>query len=189
MTDIFANIFKDRITPFWISFWANSYKRQERRDAFKEKWDQRKNRALQHRVFLLGFFWCLVFPALIVLKVDKTWLQNLLKDFWINEQSVISPIVSLFALFVATFGIFLAGRRNDTTERGQVIERFTRAVEQLGHKEQAVRIGGLHGLEHIAEISLEERSQAFSVLDGFVRSQMANKFSKTFNATLGESRC
>ena len=143
----------------------------------KAKWVQLKDWALQPRVFLLGFFWCLLLPLGIILVVDGEWIKSYLK-FWLNEQSVISPIVSLFAFFVATFGIFLAGRRNDTTERGQVIERFTRAVEQLGHEEQAVRIGGLHGLERIAEISLEERSQAFSVLDGFVRSQMAKSSQK-----------
>ena len=192
-------VFKDRITPLWILFWRNHYRREARRARLRARWVKFKAWVFKPRIFLGGFVWCLAFPALIVLKVDKTWIKNLLENFWINEQSVISPIVSLFAFFAATFGLFLAGRRtqevlrqnnitleqkevaleqNKIIEQGQVIERFTRAVEQLGHDNQAVRVGGLYGLERIAEESPKERRQAFSMLAGFVRSRGAIKYQK-----------
>ena len=121
---------------------------------------------------LIGYY----FPSSVII---GAWL----KSFWINEQSVISPIVSLFAFFVATFGLFLAGRRtqeflnqNKIAERGQVIERFTRAVEQLGHGKQEVRIGGLYALGRIAEESPEERRQVIEILAGFVRSKAAIEY-------------
>ena len=114
---------------------------------------------------LVGAFWCVGAPSIIILGdllivcyfPSSLMIGAWLESFWINEQSVISPIVSLFAFFVATFGLFLAGRRtqellnqNNIAERGQVIERFTRAIEQLGNDNQAVRVGGLYGLERIA---------------------------------------
>ena len=109
------------------------------------------------------------------------WLES----FWINEQSVISPIVSLFAFFVATLGLFLAGRRtqeflnqNNIAEQGQLIERFARAIEQLGHERQEVRMGGLYVLGRVAETSPAERSQAISMLAGFVRSKAPIEYQK-----------
>ena len=140
---------------------------------------------------LVGAFWCVGAPSIIILgdlligyyfpssSIIGVWL----KSFWINKQSVISPIVSLVAFFAATFGLFLAGRRtqellkqNNIAERGQVIERFTRAVEQLGYGEQEVRIGGLYGLGRIAETSPAERRQVIEILAGFVRSKAAIKY-------------
>jgi Pentapeptide repeats (8 copies) len=53
--------------------------------------------------------------------------------------------------------------------QGQVAERFTRAVEQLGSAKVGVRLGGIYGLEQIAKQSPGDRLQIFEVLCAYVR--------------------
>ena len=44
------------------------------------------------------------------------------------------------------------------TREGQLTDRFTRAVEQLGNADVAVRVGGIYALGRIAEESITERA-------------------------------
>jgi uncharacterized protein YjbI with pentapeptide repeats len=57
-----------------------------------------------------------------------------------------------------------------TAQQGQVTERFTRAIEQLGHAELDVRLGGIYALERIANDSPNDRTAIAEVLTAFVRS-------------------
>ena len=43
-------------------------------------------------------------------------------------------------------------RTHELTEQGQVTDRFTKAIEQLGSDKLDVRIGGIYALERIARI-------------------------------------
>jgi hypothetical protein len=56
------------------------------------------------------------------------------------------------------------------TERGQVTDRYTRAIEQLGSDKIDVRIGGIYALERIARDSPADRAAIGEVLTAFVRS-------------------
>ncbi|HKX06411.1 MAG TPA: pentapeptide repeat-containing protein [Methylomirabilota bacterium] len=52
---------------------------------------------------------------------------------------------------------------------GQVTERFTRAMEQLGSNTLAVRLGGIYALERIAKDSARDHGPIMEVLTAFVR--------------------
>jgi hypothetical protein len=54
-------------------------------------------------------------------------------------------------------------------ERGQVTERFGRAIDQLGHDQLDVRLGGIYALERIARDSPLDRLTIYEVLTAFVR--------------------
>jgi hypothetical protein len=54
-------------------------------------------------------------------------------------------------------------------QQGQVTERFTRAIDQLGHAEPAVRLGGIYALERIANDSPDDRDTIAEVLMAYVR--------------------
>ena len=55
-------------------------------------------------------------------------------------------------------------------QQGHITERFSRAVEQLGHDRVAVRIGGLYALKRIAEDSVErDHLVVMDVLSNFIR--------------------
>ncbi len=55
------------------------------------------------------------------------------------------------------------------SESGQVTERFTRAIDQLGSKEMTIRLGGIYALEAIYRDSEDERQAAVEVMSAFVR--------------------
>jgi hypothetical protein len=55
-------------------------------------------------------------------------------------------------------------------QQGQITERFTRAIDQLGHAQLDVRLGGIYALERIARDSPTDRATIGEVLTAFVRS-------------------
>ncbi len=55
-------------------------------------------------------------------------------------------------------------------EQGHITERFSRAIEQLGHDRVAVRIGGIYALKRIAEDSAaRDHLAVMDVLTNFIR--------------------
>jgi hypothetical protein len=55
------------------------------------------------------------------------------------------------------------------TEQGQVTDRYTRAVEQLGHEKAPVRLGALYSLEHLAQDNSEYRQTVVDVVCAYLR--------------------
>ena len=55
------------------------------------------------------------------------------------------------------------------TEQGQLTERFTRAVDQLGSDRLDVRLGGIYALERIARDYPPDRSTIGEVLTAYIR--------------------
>jgi hypothetical protein len=80
-------------------------------------------------------------------------------------------------MLTLTAGIFVAGTLWFTAQsyrlarRGQVTDRSTRAIEQLGSDKLAVRIGSIYALEHIARDSPPDHSMVIEVLAAFAREQ------------------
>jgi Pentapeptide repeats (8 copies) len=54
-------------------------------------------------------------------------------------------------------------------EQGQITERFTRAIDQLGSEHLDVRLGGIYALERIARDSPGDRSTIGEVLTAYIR--------------------
>ena len=64
-------------------------------------------------------------------------------------------------------------------QEGQITERFTRAVEQLGNRDSmAIRLGGLYALERIATDSEGDHWQVMEVLTAFVREKSPHREDK-----------
>jgi hypothetical protein len=66
-------------------------------------------------------------------------------------------------------GATAALRQVRVAREGQVTERFTRAIDQIGHESLDVRLGGIYALERITRDSDEDRSTIAEVLTAFVR--------------------
>jgi len=62
-------------------------------------------------------------------------------------------------------------KQADISEEGQITERFTRAIEQLGNDEHiAIRLGGIYALERIAKDSpTKDHPQIMEVLTAYIR--------------------
>jgi hypothetical protein len=55
------------------------------------------------------------------------------------------------------------------TEQGQITDRYTRAVEQLGHEKAPVRLGALYSLEHLAQDNPDYRQTVVDVVCAYLR--------------------
>jgi Pentapeptide repeats (8 copies) len=71
---------------------------------------------------------------------------------------------------VLLVGAYFTYRQLRTTREGQITERYTRAIDQLGHAQLDVRLGGIYALERIARDSPADRPTIGEVLTAFVRS-------------------
>ena len=60
-------------------------------------------------------------------------------------------------------------RTLELTEQGQVTDRYTKAIEQLGSDKLDVRIGGIYALQRIANDSAQDHPTVMEVLAAFVR--------------------
>jgi hypothetical protein len=78
-------------------------------------------------------------------------------------------MLQLLGGLVLGAGAVATWRQLRVAREGQVTERFTRAVDQLGRLEVDVRIGGIYGLERIARDSAVDRIMVTEVLTAFVR--------------------
>ena len=63
----------------------------------------------------------------------------------------------------------MSRRTFELTEQGQVTDRYTKAIEQLGSDKLAVRIGGIYALERIARDSARDHPAGMEVLTAFIR--------------------
>jgi len=60
-------------------------------------------------------------------------------------------------------------RTFELTEQGQVTDRYTKAIEQLGSDKLDVRIGGIYALERVARDSARDHPTVMEVLTAFIR--------------------
>ena len=70
-----------------------------------------------------------------------------------------------------------ATRKNaELAEKGLITDRLTRAIEQIAHEKPYVRVGGIRGLEQIADTQEEERMKIAHILASFIRTQAVKNY-------------
>ena len=86
------------------------------------------------------------------------------------------------AIFV---GIYLTWRRIRATEKqvaiseqGQITDRFTKAIEQLGSEKLELRLGAIFALERIAKDSKDDHWTIMEVLTAYIRERSGAKESR-----------
>ena len=130
-----------------------------------------------------GIQW-LVWIAVVVLALAIVWALFVPLADWLAHHDVGSAKGSLHEtaldnargrLLTLGAGLFAAGAlvftaRNFTLSReGQVTDRYTKAIEQLGSDKLDVRIGGIYALERVARDSAKDHPTGMEVLTAFVR--------------------
>jgi Pentapeptide repeats (8 copies) len=88
------------------------------------------------------------------------------------RTTLLQGIGGLFLIsgVVATWRqVQLTRHQLDILREGQITERFTRAIEQLGSDNLDVRLGGIYALERIASSSEDDRGPILEVLTAYVR--------------------
>ena len=111
--------------------------------------------------------------AYLVLEVAPDWFANTdnldSKGHADERQGVRTASLALLAGTVAVIGAIYTGRTFALNRAGQITDRFTKAIEQLGSKALDVRLGGIYALERIARDSKEDHPQVMEVLTAYVR--------------------
>ena len=124
---------------------------------------------------------CIVLWKVPVLQIppeiaDPMARAELENEFRKTLAQVVLGVVVLVGLYFTRRQMIATERRVTAAEQtvevgreGQITERFTRAVEQLGSDKMEVRLGGIYALERIAKDSAKDRWQVMEVLTAFVR--------------------
>ncbi|HEX5497837.1 MAG TPA: pentapeptide repeat-containing protein, partial [Thermomicrobiales bacterium] len=99
---------------------------------------------------------------------------------------VLGGIAVLAGLVVAWQQLGQTAQNLRVSEEGQITDRFTRAVDQLGDDDLTVRLGGIYALERIARDSPRDYAATMEVLTAFARQPPASA-SATPSADPGET--
>ncbi|WP_433418808.1 pentapeptide repeat-containing protein [Microtetraspora malaysiensis] len=83
-------------------------------------------------------------------------------------QAVTGLVVIGGVVFTA-LGLWYTAQTLNTTQQGQITDRYTKAVEQLGSTKSDVRLGGIYALQRLASDSPRDQDTIRNVLSGFVR--------------------
>jgi hypothetical protein len=75
----------------------------------------------------------------------------------------------IFGLYFTSQTLLTSQETLRTTQEGQITERFTKAIEQLGRDNLSMRLGGIYALERIARDSAKDHWPVMEVLTAFVR--------------------
>jgi hypothetical protein len=85
------------------------------------------------------------------------------------------------ALIYTARNFTLSRRTFELTEQGQVTDRYTKAIEQLGSDKLDVRIGGIYALERIARDSARDQRVVMEVLAAFIRERSRKRLTPSAN--------
>jgi len=78
-------------------------------------------------------------------------------------------LLTLGAGLLAAGALLFTARNFVLSREGQVTDRYTKAIEQLGSEKLDVRIGGIYALERIARDSAKDHPTVIEVLTAFIR--------------------
>lgn len=78
-------------------------------------------------------------------------------------------LLTLGAGLLAAGALLFTARNFGLSREGQVTDRYTKAIEQIGSEKLDVRIGGIYALERIALDSARDHPTVMEVLTAFIR--------------------
>lgn len=123
--------------------------------------------------------------ALVVLAaVLLAWIVLSPSEIWSNDQATgvidrLEKLAKALTPLAIAIGVYIGWRRTRATEEqvriseeGQITDRFTKAIEQLGtsgEKELAIRLGGIYALARIARDSKNDHWAVMEVLTAYLR--------------------
>ncbi len=108
-------------------------------------------------------------------QVEAKELFKLENELRTQRIQIITSAAQIFAGVALLVGIYFAWANLLTTRQGQITDRFIRAIDQLGatnkdgKPEREIRLGGIYGLQRIAEESPENYQPIRDILNDYIR--------------------
>ena len=133
----------------------------------------------------------LVALAVVVLALAIAWALFVPVADWLARHDVGSAkgsllqtardaargrLLTLGAGLLAAGALLFTARTFTLSREGQVTDRYTKAIEQLGSKELDVRIGGIYALERVARDSARDHPTVMEVLTAFIREHLHDQW-------------
>ena len=84
-------------------------------------------------------------------------------------NAIRSTLMQGLAGLAVLVGVFFTWRQVQVSRQGQVTDRYTRAIDQLGRDSPELRVGAIYALERIARDSATDRLTIAEVLGTFIR--------------------
>jgi hypothetical protein len=106
-------------------------------------------------------------PSLLYGDVSKASPDARLQAASGFRTALVAGLVGLAALG----SLAIATRTYRLTQQGQITDRYTKAIEQLGSEKLEIRLGGIYALERIAVDSERDHRTVVEVLGAFAREQ------------------
>ncbi len=97
------------------------------------------------------------------------------KDRFNIEDEARRTLATTLGGIVVLAGAYFTWRNIKVAQEGQITDRFTKAIEQLGAEKLAVRLGGIYALERIANQSERDYWPILEVLSTYVRENAPRK--------------
>ena len=86
-----------------------------------------------------------------------------------QKKDLVVTLAQILAGTALLSGLYFTWRTLQVNREGQITERFTRAIDQLGSNELEIRLGGIYALERIARDSEQDHWPIMEVLTAYVR--------------------
>lgn len=90
------------------------------------------------------------------------------------ENQYRATLAQILGGIAVGIGIYFAWGNLTTAREGQITERFTRAVDQLGSEKIGIRLGGIYSLERVSKESEKDYWSIMEILTAFVRENSPN---------------
>ena len=127
---------------------------------------------MQTIVFILGaillvlILW--IFPHL-QLKFSKADIKG--KDRIELKNKLRLTLAQILGGAFILGGLFFTWQSLNVSKEGQITERFTRAINQLGDEQLQIRLGGIYALERIAKDSKRDHWPIMEILTAYIRTR------------------
>lgn len=120
-------------------------------------------------LFIIAVFLLIALPHWQV-----SGIKNVTEKVTLENQSR-ATFAQILGGIAVGIGIYLAWGNLTNAREGQITERFTRAVEQLGNEKIEIRLGGIYALERIANESEKDYWQIMELLTAYIRENSPTK--------------
>jgi len=134
----------------------------------------------------LSYYLAFIYPENQVSQLgitNVTEKANFINQYRTTSIQLITTFAQIFGGIAVAISIYFAWGNLVTAREGQVTERFTRAVNQLGSDKIEIRLGGIYALERIANESEKDYWPIMEILTAYIRekSSIENKHQSYLN--------
>ena len=113
---------------------------------------------------------------LYCVSIEKGFLQAIEQN---GTRTLILLLVGVIGWYFLYRRITAAEQSTRIAEQGLTVDRLNRAIEQLAHEKLYVRMGGIRGLDKIADTHEEESIKISHILASFIRTRAAKSSEET----------